>query len=150
AGYVSGALFRALIVGFLVWLIATLFSGVFMHNLAVTVSILVMTSVVFALAGFINAVFARSFDDIAIVPTFVLQPMTYLGGVFFSVGLLPGVWEQIAMVNPILYMVNALRYGMLGVTDVSLVLAYFMVVLFGAILAAGALTLLKRGTGLRT
>jgi len=109
-----------------------------------------MTSVVFALAGFINAVFARSFDDIAIVPTFVLQPMTYLGGVFFSVGLLPGVWEQIAMVNPILYMVNALRYGMLGVTDVSLVLAYFMVVLFGAILAAGALTLLKRGTGLRT
>lgn len=150
AGYVTGSLFRAMVIGFLVWVIASLFSGMFMHNLAVTISILVMTSVVFALAGFINAVFARSFDDIAIVPTFVLQPMTYLGGVFFSVGLLPGVWEQIAMVNPILYMVNALRYGMLGVTDVSLGLAYFMIVLFGAILATVALTLLKRGTGLRT
>src|SRR5690625_7441495 len=90
AGYVSGALLRSLIVGFLVWLIATLFTGVFMHNLAVTVSILVMTSMVFALAGFINAVFAKTFDDISIIPTFVLQPMTYLGGVFFSVGLLPG------------------------------------------------------------
>src|SRR5699024_7161248 len=107
-------------------------------------------SVVFALAGFIKAVFARSFDDIAIVPSFVLQPMTYLGGVFFSVGLLPGVWEHIGMVNPILYMRNAMRYGMLGVTDVSRDLASVKVVLFGAILAAGALTLLKRGTGLRS
>ncbi|HSH27926.1 MAG TPA: ABC transporter permease [Wenzhouxiangella sp.] len=150
AGYVSGSLFRAIVIGCLVWGIASLFSGVFMHNLAVTVSILVMTSVVFALAGFINAVFARSFDDIAIVPTFVLQPMTYLGGVFFSVGLLPGVWEQIAMVNPILYMVNALRYGMLGITDVSLGLAYAMIFLFGTVLAWLSLYLLKRGTGLRT
>lgn len=150
AGYVSGALFRAMVIGFLVWVIASLFSGIFMHNLAVTVSILVMTSVVFALAGFINAVFARSFDDIAIIPTFVLQPMTYLGGVFFSVGLLPGVWEQVAMVNPILYMVNALRYGMLGISDVSLGLAYVMVFLFGAVLAWLSLALLRRGTGLRT
>src|SRR5690625_7434918 len=91
-----------------------------MHNLAVTVSILVMTSMVFALAGFINAVFAKTFDDISIIPTFVLQPMTYLGGVFFSVGLLPGIWEKVALANPILYMFNALRWGMLGVTDVSL------------------------------
>jgi len=150
AGYVSGALFRALIVGFLVWLIATLFSGVFMHNLAVTVSILVMTSMVFALAGFINAVFAKTFDDISIIPTFVLQPMTYLGGVFFSVGLLPGIWEKVALANPILYMVNALRWGMLGVTDVSLGLAYFMIILFGVVLGWLSLFLLHRGTGLRS
>jgi ABC-2 type transport system permease protein len=121
-----------------------------MHNALVTISILVMTAVVFALGGFINAIYAQKFDDIAIIPTFVLQPMTYLGGVFFSVGLLPGLWEQVALGNPILYMVNALRYGMLGITDVSLGLAYFMIVLFGTLLGGVALFLLKRGTGLRT
>jgi len=150
AGYVSGALFRSLAVGFLVWLVAGFFSGFFMHNALVTLSILLMTAIVFALGGFINAVYAQKFDDIAIIPTFVLQPMTYLGGVFFSVGLLPGLWEQVAMGNPILYMVNALRYGMLGITDVSLGLAYAMILLFGLILGAVSLLLLSRGTGLRT
>lgn len=150
AGYVSGALFRALTVGVLVWIVAAFFSGFHMHNMLVTVSILVLTAVVFALGGFINAVFAQKFDDIAIIPTFVLQPMTYLGGVFFSVGLLPGIWEQVALGNPILYMVNALRYGMLGITDVGLWLAYFMILLFGTVLGAISLLLLKRGTGLRT
>lgn len=149
AGYVSGALFRAMAVGLLVWIIASLFSGVFMHSLAVTLSILVLTSVVFALAGMINAIFARDFDDISIIPTFVLQPLTYLGGVFFSVQLLPGVWEKIALANPILYMVNALRWGMLGVTDVSLVTAYAMVIAFGVTLAGVCLYLLHKGTGLR-
>ncbi|WP_376692855.1 ABC transporter permease [Wenzhouxiangella sp. EGI_FJ10409] len=150
AGYVSGAIFRALVVGFLVWLVAGFFSGFHMHNVAVTLSILLLTSIVFALGGFINAVFAQKFDDIAIIPTFVLQPMTYLGGVFFSVGLLPGIWATLALGNPILYMVNALRYGMLGITDVSLGLAYFMILIFGAILLFFSLFLLHRGVGLRT
>ncbi len=150
AGYVSGALFRALTVGFLVWLVAGFFSGFFMHNVLVTLSILLLTAIVFALGGFINAVYAQKFDDIAIIPTFVLQPMTYLGGVFFSVGLLPGVWEHLALGNPILYMVNALRYGMLGITDVSLGLAYLMILIFGAILLSFSLFLLHRGVGLRT
>jgi len=150
AGYVSGAVFRALVVGILVWLVAGLFSGFYMHNALVTVSILLLTAIVFALGGFINAVYAQKFDDIAIIPTFVLQPMTYLGGVFFSVGLLPGMWEKVALANPILYMVNALRFGMLGITDVGLWLAYAMILLFGAVLAAFSLILLKRGTGLRT
>ncbi|QKK01395.1 MAG: ABC transporter permease [Pseudomonadota bacterium] len=150
AGYVSGALFRALAVGVLVWVVAGLFSGFHMHSVPITLSILVLTAVVFALAGLINAVYAQKFDDITIVPTFVLQPMTYLGGVFFSVTLLPGLWQQAALANPILYMVNALRYGMLGISDVSLWLAYAMVLGFGAALAAWALTLLSRGTGLRS
>jgi ABC-2 type transport system permease protein len=150
AGYVSGAVFRALVVGTLVWIVAAFFSGFHMHNAWITLSMLLLTAVTFALAGFINAVYAQKFDDISIIPTFVLQPMTYLGGVFFSVGLLPGVWEQIALANPILYMVNAFRFGMLGVTDVSLGLAYAIVIGFGAALFIASLTLLKRGVGLRT
>lgn len=150
AGYVSGAVFRALVVGVLVWLVAGFFAGFYMHNVLVTLSILLLTAIVFALGGFINAVYAQKFDDIAIIPTFVLQPMTYLGGVFFSVGLLPGIWGQIALGNPILYMVNALRYGMLGITDVGLWLAYAMILAFGVVLGTISLTLLKRGTGLRT
>ncbi|MFP4334111.1 MAG: ABC transporter permease, partial [Wenzhouxiangella sp.] len=120
AGYVSGAVFRAVTVGILVWLVAGFFSGFHMHNVLVTLSILLMTSVVFALGGFINAIYAQKFDDISIIPTFVLQPMTYLGGVFFSVSLLPGIAQQVALINPIVYMVNAFRYGLLGVTDVPL------------------------------
>ncbi len=115
-----------------------------------TISIVLLTSVVFALAGFINATFAQKFDDITIIPTFVLQPLTYLGGVFFSVDLLPGFWQQLALVNPILYMVNAFRYGMLGVSDVSLTSAFAIIIVFMFALTAVCVTLLKRGTGLRT
>ena len=150
AGYVSGAVFRALTVGILVWIVAAFFSGIHMHNIWITLSMLLLTAVTFALAGFINAVYAQKFDDISIIPTFVLQPMTYLGGVFFTVGLLPGVTAQIALANPILYMVNAFRYGMLGVSDVSLWLAYAIVVGFGTVLFVASLTLLRRGVGLRS
>ncbi|OAB62944.1 hypothetical protein AY599_13400 [Leptolyngbya valderiana BDU 20041] len=150
AGYVSGAVFRAVMVGLLVWLIAGIFSGFHMHNVWVTVSILILTSVVFALGGFINAIYAQKFDDISIIPTFVLQPLTYLGGVFFSVSLLPGVWQNISMINPIVYMVSAFRYGLLGVSDIPLWVAYGLVLAFGAVLFAICMTLLKRGVGLRS
>ncbi len=150
AGYVTGAVFRALTVGALVLVVASFFSEIRIHSWPVTISIVLLTSVVFALAGFINATLARKFDDISIIPTFVLQPLTYLGGVFFSVDLLPGVWQQLALVNPILYMVNAFRYGMLGVSDVPLVSAFAIIIIFMLALAAVCLTLLKRGTGLRT
>ncbi|MGY6553910.1 MAG: ABC transporter permease [Wenzhouxiangella sp.] len=150
AGYISGAVFRAVAVGLLVWLVAGFFSGFHMHNFAVTVSILLMTAVVFALGGFINAIYAQKFDDISIIPTFVLQPMTYLGGVFFSVSLLPGIAQQIALANPIVYMVNAFRYGLLGVSDVPLWIAYAMISAFGGILFAVCLHLLSRGVGLRS
>ena len=150
AGYVSGAVFRAMAVGVLVWLIAAVFTGFQMHNVLVSVSILLLTAIVFSLGGFINAIYAQKFDDIAIIPTFVLQPLTYLGGVFFSTSLLPGVWEQISLVNPIVYMVSAFRYGLLGISDIPLWIAYALVLAFGAALFAVCLTLLTRGVGLRT
>jgi len=150
AGYISGAVFRAVTVGLLVWLVAGFFSGFHMHNIFVTSSILLMTAVVFALAGFINAIYAQKFDDISIIPTFVLQPMTYLGGVFFSVSLLPGIAQQIALANPIVYMVNAFRYGLLGVTDIPIWTAYGIILAFGLVLFVICLRLLSRGVGLRT
>lgn len=150
AGYITGAVFRALVVGILVWLVAAFFAGFQMFNLGVSLSVLVLTAVVFALGGFVNGVYAQKFDDVTIIPTFVLQPMTYLGGVFFSVSLLPGVAQQIALFNPIVYMVNAFRFGLLGVSDVPLWTAYAIIIGFGAMLFAFCMSLLKRGVGLRT
>jgi len=150
AGYVSGAVFRSLVVGMLVFGVASFFSDLSIHNWPVTLAVVLLTAIVFALGGFINATFAQKFDDIAIVPTFVLQPLTYLGGVFFSVDLLPGVWQHIALGNPILYMVNAFRYGMLGVSDVPVVTAFAIIGVFALVLATICVTLLRRGTGLRT
>ncbi|AKS43329.1 ABC transporter permease [Wenzhouxiangella marina] len=150
AGYVSGAVFRALAVGILVWLIAGVFSGFHMHNVAVTFSILILTAVVFALGGFINAIYAQKFDDISIIPTFVLQPLTYLGGVFFSVSLLPGFWQNLSLVNPIVYMVSAFRFGLLGISDIPLWQAYAIVCGFAVVLFVICMTLLKRGVGLRS
>lgn len=149
-GYISGAVIRALVVGMLVWLVASFFAGFQMHNVWVTGSILILTSVAFALGGFINGIYAQKFDDISIIPTFVLQPMTYLGGVFFSVTLLPGIWQQVSLVNPIVYMVSAFRYGILGISDMPLWVAYAIIIGFGATLFAICLYLLNRGVGLRT
>jgi len=150
AGYVTGAVFRALAVGALVLVVASFFSDLSIHNWPVTIAIVLLTSIVFALGGFINATFAQKFDDIAIIPTFVLQPLTYLGGVFFSIDLLPGFWQNVALANPILYMVNGFRYGMLGVTDVPLFAAFGIIIAFMLVLGGICLTLLSRGTGLRT
>ena len=150
AGYVTGSVFRALFVGALVLCVAAFFSDLSIHNAGVTLAVVLMTSIVFSLGGFINATFAQKFDDIAIIPTFVLQPLTYLGGVFFSVDLLPGFWQNVALVNPILYMVNAFRYGMLGVTDVPVVVAFAIIGVFALVLGTICVTLLRRGTGLRS
>jgi ABC-2 type transport system permease protein len=113
-------------------------------------TVLLLTAIVFALAGMINAIFAQKFDDIAIIPTFVLAPMTYLGGVFYSISLLPAFWQKVSVVNPILYMVNGFRYGMLGVSDVSLIQTYGVILIAGVVLFVWSLILLHRGTGLRT
>ncbi len=150
AGYVTGAVTRGLLTGLVVALVSMFFTTPQVSNWAVLISIAVLTAVVFALAGLVNAIYARSFDDISIVPTFVLTPLTYLGGVFYTVTLLPGFWQNVSMANPILYMVNAFRYGMLGVTDVSLWTAYAIIVGAGAALTVFCLWLLGRGTGLRT
>ena len=150
AGYVAGAVLRGLMVGAIVLCIAMLFTRVHVPHPLVTISSVLLGATIFSLAGFVNAVYAKKFDDIAIVPTFILTPLTYLGGVFYSISLLPG-WAQAAThVNPIFYMVNAFRYGLLGSSDVPLWIAYALMLGFVAVLSALGLWLLKRGVGLRS
>ncbi len=148
-GFIGGGVARGLIVGVMVTLVATFFVDLQLHNIWITLSVALLTSILFALAGFINAVYAKSFDDISIIPTFVLTPLTYLGGIFYSVTMLPGIWQEISLVNPILYMVNAFRYGMLGVSDIDMATAYGVIILFIIAFYSYSLWLLKRGVGLR-
>lgn len=149
-GYVAGAVLRGLMVGIIVLCIAMFFTRVRMPHPLVTVSTVLLGATIFSLAGFVNAVYAKKFDDVAIVPIFILTPLTYLGGVFYSVKLLPGWAEAATHLNPIFYMVNAFRYGLLGVSDVPLWTAYALMLVFVVALGALALWLLRRGTGLRS
>ena len=151
AGYVMGGVTRGLYVGVLVMLLGAFFVELQIHNLAITFLAVLMTAMLFALGGFINAVFARKFDDVAIIPTFVLTPLTYLGGVFYSVTVLPEPWRQLSMLNPILYQVNAFRYGILGVDGgVDVYQAFAVMALAIALLTVWALYLLRVGKGLRS
>jgi ABC-2 type transport system permease protein len=149
-GYLSGGVGRGLLTGLIVTLIATAFTDLQIHNIGVIISVVFLTSVLFSLGGFINAVFARTFDDISIVPTFVLTPLTYLGGVFYSIKLLPDFWHGVSLANPILYMVNAFRYGFLGASDIPIGTAYAIILLFIVLLGGLSLFLLERGVGLRS
>lgn len=148
-GYVAGGMARGLGVGLIVTLLSLAFTRLDIHNLPVMILTVFLTSALFSLGGFINAMLATKFDDISIVPTFILTPLTYLGGVFYSIQMLPEFWQAVSMVNPILYMVNAFRYGILGVSDVNVVVSLGMIVLFIAILSAVSLRMLKRGKGIR-
>ncbi len=148
-GFVGGGLLRGLTVGVAVTLVSLLFSPLAVHNLAVTLSVVLLTAILFSLAGLINGVFARTFDDIAIVPTFVLTPLTYLGGVFYSISLLPEFWQHVSLINPILYMVNAFRYGLLGVSDMNLWISYAIIIGFIIALYLFALYLMNKGYGIR-
>lgn len=148
-GHVAGGVFRGLLVGVLVTIVALFFTRLEVQHPLITLSIVILSSTVFALAGFINAVFARKFDDISIVPTFVLTPLTYLGGVFYSISLLPEFWQKVSLANPIIYMVNAFRYGILGVSDINIAYAYLIVGLFVVGLFSVSLLLLNRGVGIR-
>ncbi len=149
AGHVAGGVMRGLCVGALVTVVALFFTDLDVKHPLITVSVVLLTAIVFSLGGFLNAVFAKKFDDISIVPTFILTPLTYLGGVFYSISLLPDFWERVSMANPILYMVNAFRYGILGVSDIGLGKAYLIIIAFVAALFWLALILMKRGTGIR-
>ena len=150
SGYVTGALTRGLMVGAVVMCVSLFFTRIDVQHPLVMFSVLLLTAIVFALAGMVNAIFAQKFDDIAIIPTFVLAPLTYLGGVFYSIALLPDFWQKISAFNPILYMVNGFRYGMLGVSDVDLLQSYGVIIIAGLILFFSCLLLLNRGTGLRS
>lgn len=150
AGYVLGGVARGLCVGFVVTLIAMFFTKLHIHSYLIVISVVTLTAVLFSLGGFINAVYAQKFDDISIIPTFVLTPLIYLGGIFYSINMLPEFWQTASKFNPILYMVNAFRYGILGVSDINIVYAFMIILLFIAILTAYSLILLYRGTGIKS
>jgi ABC-2 type transport system permease protein len=148
-GHVAGGVLRGCLVGGLVTVIALFFTDLDVQYPLITVSVVLLSSTVFALAGFINAVFARKFDDISIIPTFVLTPLTYLGGVFYSISLLPQPWQTISLANPILYMVNAFRFGILGKSDIDIGTAYAILTVFIVLLFTVCMQLMRRGVGIR-
>ncbi|MCX4190433.1 ABC transporter permease [Methylophaga sp. OBS3] len=149
AGYVAGGTARGLCIGLIVSVVALFFTNLTIQHYWITLTMVLLSAVLFALGGFINAVYARSFDEISIIPTFILTPLTYLGGVFYSISLLPEFWQKVSMLNPVLYMVNAFRYGLLGISDVSVFTAFGIILLFIVALTIYALHLLNKGTGLR-
>ena len=148
-GFVSGGLARGIIVGIIATVVSLFFSDLHIHSYSVTFSVFILTSILFALAGFINAAYAKNFDDITIIPTFVLTPLIYLGGVFYSIKMLPEFWQNISLLNPILYMINAFHYGILGISDIDISTAFMIIIGFIIVLFYFALRLLKLGTGLK-
>lgn len=150
AGYLTGGVARGLLVGLVVTLVALFFTDLHMHSLLITFVTVLLTSIVFSLGGLINGAFARNFDDTSIVPVFVLTPLTYLGGVFYSIDLLPEFWRIVSLFNPIIYMVNAFRYGILGQADMSLWWAFSVIGLFIVGLSLAAMWVLNKGAGVKS
>lgn len=149
-GYVAGGVSRGLIVAVIVTLVSMFFTRIEMYSAVTVIAVVFMTSVLFSLCGFINAVYANTFDDINIVPTFVLTPLIYLGGVFYSLDLLPDFWAGVSKANPLVYVVNAFRYGLLGVSDVSLTFSFVMIGGFTVLAYSYSMHLLRTGKRLRT
>ncbi|MFK7862889.1 MAG: ABC transporter permease [Pseudohongiellaceae bacterium] len=150
SGFIVGGMARGLAVGGVVTTMALLFGGLTIANPLITISVVLLTSTVFSMAGFINAIFANSFDDISIIPTFVLTPLIYLGGVFYSIQLLPPFWQAVSGLNPIFYMVNTFRYGILGSADVDVYWAFLILTVFIVVLFSICISLLRSGKGLRS
>lgn len=149
-GYAGGGIARGLIVGVAVTLVSMLFARLHIHSIVVLLSVVALTSTLFSLAGIINAIYAKTFDDISIIPTFILTPLTYLGGIFYSITLLPEFWQNASLANPILYMINAFRYGFLGVSDIDLSISYGIIICFIILLYIACLRLLNKGVGIRS
>lgn len=149
AGFVAGGVFRGCLVGLIVLLVSLLFAPLNIHSYPEIFLFILLTSVLFSLAGLLNGMFAKSFDAITIVPTFVLTPLTYLGGVFYSIQALPPFWQTVSLFNPILYMVNGFRWGFLGFSDVSLGASVGVLLVFIVILGAIVFYLFNRGWGLK-
>lgn len=148
-GYIGGGVARGTAVGLVVATIAITFTQATITNVWIALAVFILTAILFSLAGFINAMFADSFDDISIVPNFILTPLTYLGGVFYSIDMLPPIWQKISLVNPILYMINSFRYGVIGFCDIDIRLAFAMIVGFIVLLALFSLLLLHKGVGIK-
>jgi ABC-2 type transport system permease protein len=148
-GFVVGGVMRGICVGAIVTVLSLFFSKLHIQHIGITLAILLLTALLFSLLGFINAVYANNFDDISIVPTFVLTPLTYLGGVFYSIDLLPPFWSAVSHLNPILYIVNGFRYGFLGTSDIDLRLTFAIVMVFTGLAYAYSMHLLRSGKRLR-
>lgn len=149
-GFITGGVVRGLSVGIIVTCVALFFTELDVQHPWITLSVVVLTSVVFSLAGFINAIYAKNFEGISIIPTFVLTPLTYLGGVFYTINMLPEFWQNVSKLNPILYMVNGFRYGILGQSDIGIGLAYAIILVFIVVLGLFCLHLLRKGVGIRS
>lgn len=149
-GFVGGGVARAILIGIIVTLVSLLFVDIRIHNLGIIALTLVLTASLFACAGLVNAIYAKSFDDISIIPTFVLTPLTYLGGVFYSLSLLPEFWQWVSKINPIVYMVNGFRYGFLGVSDVNYLTSVSILVAFNLAMFGFAYHLINKGVGIRS
>lgn len=150
AGYVVGGVCRGLMVGALVAAVSLFFTNVTVENPLITILVVVLTSTLFAIGGVINSVYAKSFDDISIIPNFVLTPLTYLGGIFYSIKLLPDLWYNLSLLNPVLYMVNGFRYGILGSSDFPIWWSFLVILIFILLLAAIALRLMNKGVGIKS
>lgn len=149
AGFIIGGVARGLAVGILVSVVAFFFTDLSPMHPFITLSIAVLTSIMFSLGGFLNALFANTFDDISIVPNFVLTPLTYLGGIFYSISMLPEFWQSVSKLNPVLYMINGFRFGILGSSDIPLMHSYAVILVFIAVLGSVCLSLLNRGAGIK-
>ncbi|MDG4594884.1 MAG: ABC transporter permease [Candidatus Contendobacter sp.] len=148
-GFVGGGVARGLTVGIVVTAVSLFFADLHWQRPFITFAVMVLTSMLFALGGLINGIFAKSFDDISIIPTFVLTPLIYLGGIFYSIRMLSPFWQEVSLFNPILYMINAFRFGILGVSDIDVGVAFAIILLFIVALFGYSLWLLRRGTGIR-
>ena len=149
-GFVIGGLGRSFLVGSLVTIVSLFFVPLQVVSWPIVILTLLLTAILFSLAGLINGIFAQSYDDVSIVPTFVLQPLTYLGGVFYAISMLPPFWQAVSKVNPIVYMISGFRYGFLGVEDVSIVVSFVIIIGFIIVLYSVCWYLINKGRGLRS
>lgn len=149
-GFVAGGVARGLLVGLLVTLLALFFTHLQVVHFLVLLAIVPVTTILFSLAGFTNGLFAKTFDDVSIIPTFVLTPLTYFGGIFYSIDLLPSFWRHLSLLNPILYIVNSFRYALLGISDISVISALTILFMCCVLLFLINLYFLNRGVGIRS
>ncbi len=149
-GYVTGGVLRGLCVGTIVAIVALLFTHLSIAHVFLTLLVAVLTAVVFAFAGFLNGLYAKTYDDVSLIPTFVLTPLTYLGGVFYSISMLSPFWQGVAQFNPLLYVINGFRYSMLGISDVSFSVTVVFLVLLVAVMFVTSLRLMKHSSSMRS
>ncbi|RAP32377.1 ABC transporter permease, partial [Candidatus Marinamargulisbacteria bacterium SCGC AG-410-N11] len=148
-GYISGGIFRGICIGFLVSIIATFFSSIQIHNITLIILTAILTSTFFSLCGMINGIFAKKFDDIAIIPTFILTPLTYLGGVFYPMSILPEFWQNISYLNPMIYLINIFRFGFIGVSDIPILNSFIFLLIITLTFWQICILCLKKGIGIK-